>query len=60
MFELPSLRWDRARGPEDEGNLSANPTEHVLPQVIEAANRVLVANGDYDMIISSYQPTEHC
>jgi carboxypeptidase D len=38
-------------GPEDEGDLSANPIEHVLPQVIEATNRVLVANGDYDMII---------
>jgi carboxypeptidase D len=40
-----------AGGPEGEGDLSANPIEHVLPQVIEAANRVLVANGDYDMII---------
>lgn len=38
-------------GPQFEGDLSANPTDHVLPQVIEATNRVLVANGDYDMII---------
>jgi carboxypeptidase D len=38
-------------GPEQEGDFSANPIEHVLPQVIEATNRVLVSNGDYDMII---------
>jgi carboxypeptidase D len=39
------------KGPEQEGDLSANPIEKVLPQVIEATNRVLVANGDYDMVI---------
>jgi carboxypeptidase D len=38
-------------GPEAEGDLSADPIQKVLPQVIEATNRVLVANGDYDMII---------
>ncbi|KAH8423180.1 putative pheromone processing carboxypeptidase (Sxa2) [Aspergillus melleus] len=38
-------------GPEGEGDISANPIEHVLPQVIEATNRVLISNGDYDMII---------
>lgn len=38
-------------GPEGEGDISADPIQHVLPQVIEATNRVLVANGDYDMII---------
>ncbi|KAE8352258.1 Alpha/Beta hydrolase protein [Aspergillus coremiiformis] len=38
-------------GPEDEGETSANPIEHVLPQVIESTNRVLVSNADYDMII---------
>jgi carboxypeptidase D len=38
-------------GPEGEGDISANPIEHVLPQVIEATNRVLIGNGDYDMII---------
>lgn len=38
-------------GPEQEGDLSANPTDKVLPQVIEATNRVLIGNGDYDMII---------
>lgn len=30
---------------------SALSIEHVLPQVIEATNRVLVSNGDYDMIV---------
>lgn len=38
-------------GPQHEGDISANPIEHVLPQVIEGTNRVLIGNGDYDMII---------
>lgn len=38
-------------GPEQEGDTSANPIEHVLPQVIEATNRVLISNGDFDMVI---------
>ncbi|KAJ5944491.1 hypothetical protein N7516_004659 [Penicillium verrucosum] len=38
-------------GPEQEGDISANPIEHVLPQVIEATNRVLIANGDLDMVV---------
>ncbi|KAJ4389634.1 hypothetical protein N0V93_007106 [Gnomoniopsis smithogilvyi] len=38
-------------GPEQEGDNSADPIQHVLPQVIEATNRVLIGNGDYDMII---------
>ena len=38
-------------GPEGEGDISANPIEHVLPQVIEATNRVLISNGDFDMIV---------
>lgn len=38
-------------GPEQEGDFSANPIEKVLPQVIEATNRVLIGNGDYDMVI---------
>ena len=38
-------------GPESEGDLSADPIQKVLPQVIEATNRVLVGNGDFDMII---------
>ncbi|KKK15424.1 hypothetical protein P175DRAFT_0484905 [Aspergillus ochraceoroseus IBT 24754] len=38
-------------GPEQEGDFSPNPIEKVLPQVIEATNRVLISNGDYDMVI---------
>ena len=38
-------------GPEGEGDTSPDPIQHVLPQVIEGTNRVLVGNGDYDMII---------
>ena len=38
-------------GPEGEGDLSSDPIQKVLPQVIEATNRVLVSNGDFDMII---------
>ena len=38
-------------GPEGSGDLSADPIQKVLPQVIEATNRVLVGNGDFDMII---------
>jgi carboxypeptidase D len=37
----------RGTGPEREGDLSADPIQKVLPQVIQATNRVLVANGDY-------------
>jgi carboxypeptidase D len=38
-------------GPEGEGDTSADPIQAVLPKVIEATNRVLVANGDYDFVI---------
>lgn len=38
-------------GPQMEGDDSADPIQKVLPQVIEATNRVLIGNGDYDMII---------
>lgn len=34
-------------GPEWQGDLSADPIQNVLPQVIDATNRVLVSNGDY-------------
>jgi carboxypeptidase D len=39
--------------PGQYGNydLSADPIQHVLPRVIEATNRVLVANGDFDFVI---------
>jgi carboxypeptidase D len=38
-------------GPEMAGDSSADPIQKVLPQVIEATNRVLISNGDLDMII---------
>lgn len=38
-------------GPQDEGDLSPDPIQSVLPRVIEATNRVLVANGDLDFEI---------
>ncbi|KAG9597901.1 serine carboxypeptidase, partial [Aureobasidium melanogenum] len=38
-------------GPETEGDTSPDPIQDVLPQVIEATNRVLIGNGDFDMII---------
>jgi carboxypeptidase D len=38
-------------GPEQEGDLSPDPIQSVLPRVIEATNRVLIANGQLDMII---------
>ncbi|GAB7341906.1 hypothetical protein MBLNU457_g0214t2 [Dothideomycetes sp. NU457] len=38
-------------GPEMEGDWSADPIQRVLPQVIEATNRVLIGNGQWDMVI---------
>ena len=60
-LHAPNITWSEcstesvftggSAGPEQEGDTSANPTEHVLPKVIEATNRVLIGNGDYDMVI---------
>jgi hypothetical protein len=41
----------RQRGLEGEGETSPDPIQSVLPQVIEATNRVLISNGDLDMSI---------
>ena len=38
-------------GPQMEGDTSLDPIQKVLPQVIDATQRVLVGNGDYDMVI---------
>jgi len=35
----------------DGNDYSPDPIQHVLPQVIEATNRVLVANGDLDFVV---------
>ncbi|KAH8814810.1 putative pheromone processing carboxypeptidase [Xylogone sp. PMI_703] len=59
-LHAPNITWeecggivftDGQSGPELQGDLSANSIEKVLPQVIEATNRVLISNGDYDMNI---------
>lgn len=60
-LHAPNITWSECSenpvfvggngGPEGEGDLAADPIQHVLPKVIEATNRVLVGNGDYDMII---------
>ncbi|RAH52603.1 serine carboxypeptidase PepF [Aspergillus piperis CBS 112811] len=60
-MHAPNITWSECSvesvfvggdgGPEQEGDFSANPIEHVLPQVIEGTNRVLIGNGDYDMVI---------
>ncbi len=34
-------------GPQSEGDISLDPIQKVLPQVIEATNRVLISHGDY-------------
>ena len=38
-------------GPEGEGDLSPDPIQHVLPQVINATNNVIVTNGNLDGLI---------
>ncbi|CAG8104728.1 unnamed protein product [Penicillium salamii] len=45
VFVSPDL------GPEQAFDISANPTEHILPRVIEATNRVLISNGAWDYLI---------
>jgi carboxypeptidase D len=42
---------NRGDGPESEGDVSADPIQKVLPRIIEATQRVLVANGQLDMEI---------
>ncbi|KAF2228602.1 alpha/beta-hydrolase [Viridothelium virens] len=54
-----NVSWSECSGPVfkgdggvyELGDYSLDPIQKVLPQVIEATNRVLVANGDYDMEI---------
>jgi hypothetical protein len=46
-------------GPQGEGDLAPDPIQHVLPQVIEATNRVLIGNGDLDMIIITNVSQRH-
>jgi carboxypeptidase D len=48
-----NITWAECSGPVfvDDDDNSVDSIQHVLPQVIEATNRVLVANGDLDMIV---------
>ncbi|WVQ80585.1 hypothetical protein IAT38_002690 [Cryptococcus sp. DSM 104549] len=39
--------------PHENGDLSVDPIQTVLPQVIEATNRVLVSGGAYDYVVIS-------
>ncbi|KAI2814181.1 hypothetical protein CBS63078_7389 [Aspergillus niger] len=50
-YDLVFAGGDADPGPEQQGDDSPNPTEGVLPRVIEATNRVLIANGDWDYLI---------
>jgi carboxypeptidase D len=38
-------------GPYNNYDASSDPIQYVLPKVIDATNRVLVANGDFDFVI---------
>lgn len=44
------------KGPQSTGDLSLDPIQKVLPQVIEATNRVLISNGDFGKIYCSKEP----
>jgi carboxypeptidase D len=55
-----SLSWTECSGPVfvksavcpyGNGDPSIDPIQHVLPKVLEATTRVLVANGNYDFEI---------
>ena len=49
-FEEIFLGGD-GNGPQGGGDLSAGPIQKVLPKVIEATNRVLISNDDFDMVM---------
>jgi carboxypeptidase D len=50
VFKGPdiSLSLPDGAGPVGTNDRSRNPIESVLPQVIEATNRVLISHGAYD------------
>ena len=53
MHAPTGINWQECGGPVfvGEGDQSLDPIQSVLPKVIEATQRVLVANGDFDMVI---------
>jgi carboxypeptidase D len=59
-LHAPNITWsecapfgvfDGIGGPTGQGDASPDPIQGALPKVIEATNRVLVANGDLDMAV---------
>lgn len=42
---------DGSGGPQLTGDTSPDPIQNTLPRIIEATNRVLISNGDLDLII---------
>src|SRR5271155_4367757 len=58
-MHAPNISWTECSGPvfvghggpQGEGDLSPDPIQHVLPQVIEHTNRVLIGNGNLDYVI---------
>ena len=59
MHAPQDVSWSECSGPVfadksgayGNGDNSLDPIQSVLPQIIEATNRVLVSNGDYDLEI---------
>ena len=45
------VEWEICKSGVLRPDRSAMSIEHVIPQVIEATNRFLIASGDYDMIL---------
>lgn len=46
-----SYKSGKGAGPEGENDRSPDPIQGVLPQVIEATNRVIVSNADWDGLL---------
>lgn len=44
-------KYDEGDGPEGQTDRSPDPAQGVLPELIEATNRVLISNGDYDAVL---------
>lgn len=53
MHAPMDIDWAECSGPvfTEDGDTSLDPIQSVLPQVIEATNRVLVSNAQLDMVI---------
>ncbi|KAK5173546.1 uncharacterized protein LTR77_002227 [Saxophila tyrrhenica] len=48
---FPFVPSGNKTGPEGQVDLSPDPIQHVLPRVIDATQRVLISNGNYDALI---------